>query len=327
MRKLRLSFYLFMLTCTSGVMAYHFIEGMSFSDAVFMTAITVSSVGFGEVQPLSGIGRIITIFIIVFGITIAGYTLGTFVRMLVEGEISERFGRKKVAKKISVLKNHYIVCGFGRIGKLITKELIKNDNKVIVLENDLKRVPELESMRVPYLLLDASDENTLLKAGIMKAKGLVTAVMSDADNVFITLTARMLHPDIYIMARASDAKNEKKLLSAGANKVVSPYLIGGQRMAQMLTRPTVVDFIDIATMDDKLGLRMEEAKISPKSRYIGKTLIESNLRKDYGVIIVLIKKANGEMKFNPQPTEVLEVNDVIVMLGKIHDVEKINAII
>ncbi|HNX23322.1 MAG TPA: potassium channel protein [Spirochaetota bacterium] len=327
MRKLRSAFYLFLLTCTSGVLAYHFIEGMSFSDAIFMTAITISSVGFGEVQPLSGIGRIITIFIIVFGITIAGYTLGTFIRMLIEGEISERFGRKKVAKRISGLKNHFIVCGFGRIGKLITKELMKNNEKVIVLENDTKRVPELEAMHVTYMLLDASDEATLLKAGIMKAKGLVTAVMSDADNVFITLTARMLHPDIYIMARASDAKNEKKLTSAGADKVVSPYLIGGQRMAQMLIRPTVVDFIDIATMDDKLGLRMEEAKISAKSNYIGKTLVESNLRKDFGVIIVLIKKYNGEMKFNPQPTEILEMNDVIVMLGKINDVEKINAII
>ena len=327
MRKLRVSFYFFILTCTSGILAYHYIEGMSYSDAIFMTAITVSTVGFGEVQPLSGVGRIITIFIIVFGITIAGYTLGTFIRMLIEGEISERFGRQKVAKKISVLKNHFIVCGFGRIGKLITKELLKNNQKVIVLENDSKRIPELEAMSVMYMLHDASDENTLLKAGIMKAQALVTAVMSDADNVFITLTARMLHPDIYIMARASDAKNEKKLISAGANKVVSPYLIGGQRMAQMLIRPTVVDFIDIATMDDKLGLRMEEARISSKSQYIGKTLIESNLRKDYGVIIVLIKKSDGQMKFNPQPNEILEVNDVIVMLGKINDVEKINAII
>ncbi len=300
---------------------------MSISDAIFMTAITVSTVGFGEVQPLTGIGRVITIFIILFGITIAGYTLGTFVRMLIEGEISERFGRKKVEKRISGLKNHFIVCGFGRIGKLITRELLKNNEKVVVLENDPKRIPELEAMSAMYMMLDASDENTLLKAGIMKAKGLVTAVMSDADNVFITLTARMLHPDIYIMSRASDAKNEKKLTSAGATTVVSPYLIGGQRMAQMLVRPTVVDFIDIATMDDKLGLRMEEAKISPKSQYIGKTLIESNLRRDYGVIIVLIKKANGEMKFNPQPNEVLEINDVIVMLGKVNDMEKINAVI
>lgn len=300
---------------------------MPISDAIFMTAITVSTVGFGEVKPLSDTGRAITIFIIVFGITISGYTVGTFIRMLVEGEISARFGRKKVQKKITSLKNHYIVCGYGRIGKLIAKELRRNNEKLIVLENNTDKISELENLSIPYLLLDATDENTLLKAGIMKAKGLVTAVMTDADNVFITLTAKMLRPDIYVMARASDAKNEKKLASAGADKVVSPYLIGGQRMAQMLTRPTVIDFIDIATMDDKLGLRMEEARVSAKSRYLGQTLVGSNLRKDYGVIIVLIKKSNGEMKFNPQPDEILEANDVIVMLGKRDDLEKINALI
>ena len=327
MKKLRLAFITFLLTCTSGVLAYHFIEKMSLSDAIFMTAITVSTVGFGEVQPLSGTGRVITIFIIVFGITISGYTVGTFIRMLVEGEISARFGRKKVQKKITGLKNHYIICGYGRIGKLIAKELHSNNEKLIVLEKNAERIGELETLSIPYLMLDATEETTLLKAGIMKAKGLVTAVMSDADNVFITLTAKVLRPDIYVMARASDVKNEKKLTSAGADKVVSPYLIGGQRMAQMLIRPTVVDFIDIATMDDKLGLRMEEARISSKSRYIGKTLVESNLRKDFGVIIVLIKKSNGDMKFNPQPNEILEVNDVIVMLGKMDDLEKINAII
>lgn len=327
MKKLRNAFYMFLLTCTSGVMAYHYIEKMSIPDAIYMTAITVSTVGFGEVKPLSNTGRVITIFIIVFGITISGYTVGTFIRMLVEGEISARFGRKKVQKKITGLKNHYIVCGYGRIGKLITKELHRNNEKLIVLENNVDKISELENLSIPYLLLDATDESTLLKAGIMKAKGLVTAVMTDADNVFITLTAKMLRPDIYIMARASDVKNEKKLTSAGADKVVSPYMIGGQRMAQMLTRPTVIDFIDIATMDDKLGLRMEEARVSAKSRYLGQTLVGSNLRKDYGVIIVLIKKSNGEMKFNPQPTEVLEVNDVIVMLGKKEDLEKINALI
>ncbi len=177
------------------------------------------------------------------------------------------------------------------------------------------------------MLLDARDESSLIKAGIMRAKGLVTAVMSDADNVFITLSARMLRPDIYILARSSEPQNEKKLQSAGATRVVSPYLIGGQRMAQLLVRPTVVDFIDIATMDDKFGLRMEEASIRPGSPYIGKTLIDSNLRKDYGVIIVLIKKSSGEMKFNPSPTEILEKNDVLVMLGKITDLEKVNAVI
>lgn len=327
MKRLRISFYMFLLTFVVSVMAFRFIEGWSMSDAVFMTAITISSVGYGEVQPLTSHGRVITIFTIIFGITSAGYMAGNFVRMLVEGEMSKRFGRKKVEKTITGLKNHYIICGYGRIGKFIARELIKNKEKFLVIDNDPEHIGELENTDIPYLLLDARDEYTLRRAGIMRAKGLVTAVMSDADNVFITLSAKMLRPDIFVLARASEMKNEKKLLSAGANRVVSPYMIGGMRMAQMLIRPTVVDFIDIATMDDKLGLRMEESRIRTKSSYVGKTLIESNLRKDFGVIIVLIKKHNGEMIFNPLPTEVLEENDVLVMLGKNEDIGRINAII
>lgn len=327
MKKLRISLYLFLLVSIFGITYYHIGEKMSLSDSIFMIAITLSTVGYGEVQPLSPTGRIITVFIILFGISITGYTAGTFIKMLIEGELGKRFGRKKVQKKILQLKNHYIICGYGRIGKLIAKELRRHNEKFVVIENDDSQIADLESAGIPYMLLDARDENALMKAGIMKAKGLVTAVMSDADNVFITLSARMLRPDVFILARASEPKNENKLVSAGANKVVSPYLIGGQRMAQLLVSPTVVDFIDIATMDDRLGLRMEEAKISPNSQYVGKSLVESNLRKDYGVIIVLIKKYSGEMKFNPNPNEILEEDDVLVMLGKIPDLEKINAII
>lgn len=327
MKKLRVALYLFILVSVFGVSYYHLFERMSISDAIFMIAITLSTVGYGEVQPLSPAGRIVTVFIIIFGITITGYTGGTFIRMLIEGELSKKFGRKKVEKKILKLRDHYIICGYGRIGKLITKELKKHNEKYIVIENDISQIADLEATATPYMLLDARDENTLVKAGINRAKGLVTAVMSDADNVFITLTARMLRPDIYILARSSEPQNEKKLQSAGATRVVSPYLIGGQRMAQLLVRPTVVDFIDIATMDDKFGLRMEEARIKPASPYVGKTLIDSNLRKDYGVIIVLIKKASGEMKFNPSPNEILEKNDVLVMLGKVPDLEKVNAVI
>ena len=327
MRKLRISLYLFIIVSAFGVAYYHFFERMTFADAIFMIAITLSTVGYGEVQPLSPTGRIVTVFIILIGITITGYTGGTFIRMLIEGELGKRFGRKKVEKKILKLKDHYIICGYGRIGKLLTKELVKHKQKFLVIEFDNSQIADLEAAKIPYLLLDARDENTLLKAGIMRAKGLVTAVMSDADNVFITLTARMLRSDIFILARASEPMNESKLKSAGATKVVSPYLLGGQRMAQLLVSPTVVDFIDIATMDDEFGLRMEEAILSSRSPYIGKTLIESNIRKDYGVIIVLIKKSSGELKFNPNPGEVLEENDVLVMLGKITDLEKINSVI
>ncbi len=327
MKKLRYSFFLFIATVLCGVLGYHFVEKMSIFDSFYMTAITISTVGFRETVPLSTAGRIVTIFIIVFGITIAGYTLGNFIKMLIEGEISKGLGRKRVEKKITSLKNHYIICGYGRIGKLIAGELQRHKKKFIVLEKDEKGALELEAAKVPYLALDARDESSLMKAGIMRAKGLVTSVMSDADSVFITLTAKILNPDIFILARASDIKNETKLLSAGANKVVSPYKIGGQRMAQVLVKPTIADFIDLATLDHGLGLLMEELTISSESPLVGKNLIESNLRKDYGVIIVLIKKYNGELKFNPHASEVLHTDDVLVMLGKTEDLEKISEII
>jgi voltage-gated potassium channel len=174
--------------------------------------------------------------------------------------------------------------------------------------------------------MDATSEEALLSAGIMKAKGIATALRSDANNVFITLTAKGLRPDIYILARASHENNEDKLSRAGASRVVSPHLIGGKRMAQVLKRPTVVDFIDIATMGSSLGLMMEEAMIGKNSDLINKNLIDSNLRKDFGVIIVAIKKMAGNMIFNPTPSETLESGDVIVVIGKKEDLKRMNAI-
>ena len=174
--------------------------------------------------------------------------------------------------------------------------------------------------------MDATSEEALLKAGIMEARGLVTAVNSDANNVFITLTAKGLRPDIFVLARASEEKNEKKLIKAGATRVISPYLIGARRMAQVLRRPTVVDFIDIAMMGNHLGLIMEEARLSTNSSLVGKSLIDSYLRRDYGVIIVAIKKTSGEMIFNPMPSETLEAGDVIVAIGKKEDLKRMNTV-
>jgi voltage-gated potassium channel len=175
--------------------------------------------------------------------------------------------------------------------------------------------------------MDATTEEALLQAGIKAAKGIVTTVDSDANNVFITMNAKSLRPDVFVLARATEEKNEAKLFRAGANRVVSPYLIGGRRIAQMLKRPTVVDFIDIAMMGTHLGLTMEEAKIGDKSSLIGKTLIDSHLRKDYGVIIVAIKKQSGDMVFNPMPTETLEAGDVIVLIVKKEDLKRMNAVL
>jgi voltage-gated potassium channel len=258
------------------------------------------------------------------GIMIAAYTIGTLVRVLIEGEIKKTFGRRKVEKRISVLNNHYIICGYGRIGGLICQELRDYKVDFVVIENHPSAIERMEADKILFLTLDATVDSTLIDAGIMKAKGIVTAVGSDSDNVFITLTAKGLRPDIFILARASDEKNEIKLKRAGASRVVSPYLIGGKRMAQVLIRPTVVDFIDIAVTEGSLGLQMEECRIKPRSKLAGKNLVDSNLRRDYGVIVVLIKKHDGTMIFNPQSTEILEENDLLVVLGKKDDMKRMS---
>lgn len=327
LKNLRLSFTLLSLTIAVGVTGYHFIEGMTLFESLYMTIITISTVGFQEVRPLSVQGRILTMVIISTGITIAAYTIGTLVRVFIEGEIRKTLGRRKLEKKIAELRDHYIICGYGRIGSLVCRELHDYDMDFVVIENMEEQLERMQEDRVLFLYQDATVESTLLAAGIMRAKAIVTAVGSDADNVFITLTARGLRPDVFILARASEEKNEAKLMRAGASRVVSPYLIGGKRMAHVLIRPTVIDFIDIAVMESNLGLHMEECRIPPGSHLVGKNLIESNLRRDFGVIIVLIKKNDGEMIFNPQPTVVLRENDILVVLGKIEDLKRMGEVL
>lgn len=310
-----------------GTFGYAYFESMPIFDAFYMTVITISTVGFSEVKPLSNIGRTITIIIIVSGITVLTYTLGQIFRIFLEGEMLRILGRRKLEKQIAGLTNHFIICGYGRIGKIISQELGAENTPFVVIEENPEKIEQMEKDHVLYLNMDAAADEALHKAGIMHAKGLVTAVQSDADNVFITLTAKGLRPDIFVLSRASDEKNQEKLVRAGANRVVSPYLLGGRRMAHILKSPTVVDFIDTAMVDSPLGLRMEEAAIGPNSHIAGKTLIDSQLRKDFGVIIAAIKKPTNEMLFNPTPTETLEAGDVIVVIGKKEDLKRMREVL
>lgn len=326
-KRIRNSLSLLVLTLAFGTLGFYLFENMSLFDAFYMTIITISTVGFSEIKPLSPIGRIVTILIISTGITIGAYTIGMLLRMLIEGELGRLFGRKKLEKSISVLKGHWIICGFGRIGNIICQELQSENIPFVVIEEDPSRNEELENEGYLYINMDAASEEALIKAGIMQARGIVTALGSDANNVFITLTAKGLQPDIFVLSRASDIKNEAKLIKAGASRVVSPYLLGGRRMAEVLKRPTVVDFIDIAMANRHLGLTMEEGRVGARSNLIGKNLIESRLRQDYGVIIVAIKRASGEMIFNPMPSETLDKGDVIVVIGKKEDLTRMSEIL
>ena len=321
-----ISLFLLFGIVTTGVVGYQVLENMTLLEAVYMTVITISTVGFSEVRHLSDAGRVLTIIIITTWNTIGAYTIGNLFRTLVEGELLKTFGRKKLDKKIAELSNHHIVCGYGRIGKLICRELNRHGMHFVVIENDPASTPLLEQERYLFLPKDATSDDVLLEARIMRARALVTVLKADADNVFTTLTAKGLRPDIYILARASDEKSTSKLKRAGANRVDLPYDIGGRRMAQALIKPAVGDFLDLATMgmDDSLGLAMEETRIREGSSLVGKNLIESNLRRDFGVIIVAIRKNSGEMIFNPTPGETLGANDVIVVLGKRADLVRMN---
>lgn len=327
MKNLRRAFVLLLITLLCGTAGFRFIEGWPLFDAFYMTVITISTVGYGEIHPLSTAGRLLAVIIISTGIMVGGYTIGTFLRLLIEGELRKTFGRRKVEKSISHLKNHVIICGYGRIGRLMSQELRTHGKDFVVIERTPEAIIQMEEDRVLYLPLDATLDDSLMKAGIMTAQAIVPAVGDDADNIYITLTARGLRPDIFILARASDEKNEVKLKRAGATRVVSPYLIGGKRMAHVLIRPTVIDFIDIAVMEGNMGLQMEEIKVMEKSTLVGKNLVESNLRRDYGVIIVLIKKFNGDMIFNPQSSERLDANDLLVVLGKKEDMKRMREVI
>jgi voltage-gated potassium channel len=316
---------LFFGTFLFGTFGLHLSEGKPMFESFFLTLTTVSTVGYGD--EMSSAGRMVIMIVILCSMTIVAYTIGAGLRSIIEGELSKTLGRHKVEKALAALKNHYIVCGYGRIGKLIVKELSENNIPYMVIDNNPEAAEQLVKDRVLFITGDATSEEILAEAGIMRAKGLITAVKSDADNVFITLTARSMSQDLFILARGTDIKDEMKLKLAGASKVVLPYIIGGKRMAQAIIRPAVTDFIDVAVMDSDLGLSMEELRLTGAGFATGKNLVESNIRRTYGIIIVAIKRPNQQMIFNPSPQEVLLEGDILIVLGKREDLLTLKGIL
>ncbi len=315
-RHFKISILILALLVSAGTAGYMVIEGWVFLDALYMTIITLGTVGFKEVHDLGNAGKLFTIVLIVFGVSVLGYIVGSLAQIMFEGQIQRIIGRKKVERKIEALQDHYIICGFGRIGALICREFAAKPIPFLVIEKHPEVHEKLHHEEYLHIRGDATEDETLLRAGIKRAKGLISVVTSDTENVYITLTARGLNPDLYILARSGEEGSDIKLKRAGANKVVSPYLIGGSRMAQAILRPNVVDFIEIATGREHLDLQMEEIQIPEKSAFIGENLVTAGFRKETGVIIVGIKKSSGKMVFNPNPHTKIETLDTLIVLGE-----------
>ncbi len=314
-RRFVLTLSVLVLLVAGGTAGYHLIEGWPVADALYMTVITITTVGFQEVRPLSPPGRIFTMLLSMGGVFTAFYAAMAIIGTVVSGEMRGVFGRQRMERKLAALRNHMVVCGFGRMGRLVCEEFASLGLPYVVVERQGELLAGFQMPHGIVLQGDATSEETLKRAGVERARGLVTVAASDADNLYITMSARFLSDKLFIVARAEGEGAEKKLLRAGANRVVSPYAIGGQRVAQAVLRPNVMDFIELATRSEHLELQIEETEVKPGSTLSGQTLKDSPVRSELGIIIVAVKKPDGKMLFNPAPELVIESRDLLITLG------------
>lgn len=310
-----LHFFLLVCLLLFGAVGYIVIEGWSFMDALYMTVITLATVGYGEVHEISPEGRLFTVILIFLGVGFFLYVVGNVIQFLVEGRIRHVLGRRILDKQISKLKNHFIVCGYGRMGRALCTFLIQKYLDVVVVEQNPNRVPVMDKDGVLYIVGGATDEDTLMKAGIKRARGILSVIGTDADNVFMVLIAKRLNPEIFVVARSNQNETEKTLYSAGADKVVSPFALGARRMAHAVLRPNVIHFLELAFANDSTDINVEEMTVSPSSKLIDVSLQESGLRQDFDLIIISIRKTDGAMCFNPKASHRFETGDTVIAVG------------
>jgi voltage-gated potassium channel len=310
-----------------GTAGYMLIEGWNALDAVYMTIITLTTVGFKEVHDISSLGQIYTILLIFAGVGFSLYVAGSIVQFVMEGQIRTILGRRRLDKRISDMKNHYIVCGYGRIGRVLCHYLKNAPVEMVIIEKNPDLIPVMEEDGVYYLHGDAGQEAVLLKAGIDRAKGLIAVLASDSDNVFLVLTARQLNPDLYIVARSSQEESKSKLRAAGANTVESPYDFGALRLAQRIIRPTVTSFFDFAFGAKREAIQMEEIPVRGSSSLANLPLKDSGIRQAYNLIIIAIKEADGNMVFNPSFETVIKSGDTVVAVGEAENLKKLEKVL
>jgi voltage-gated potassium channel len=311
----------FLLTATVllGSLGFVVVEGYPPLDALYMTIITISTVGYGEVHHLSSAGQVMVMVLIVIGLGLVTYTVGAIATLLVEGQVHKLFGRRMMRRELDAIRNHYIVCGHGRMGQIVCEELAAEGKPHVIITLDEEEAEQLSTKGRLALFGDATEDEVLLRAGVTRAKALVATTSRDVDNLYITLSARELaraeNPTLYILARAAEDKAANKIRHAGADRVISPYRIGGSRLVQALLRPKVYDYMEVAMTSQGIELLVEQFVIPVESYLDGVIIRSSDLRSEYDVIIIGINDVSGNMLFNPGPDQLIHAGDTLILLG------------
>lgn len=307
---------------TIGTAGFMITEGDGLLESYFLTIALISTVGLGDAPDSDG-GKILAIFLIASGVGTLFYAFGTFIEFLVGGYMADLLEERSMKKKISELSGHYIICGYGRVGEQVAREFGKAGTSFVVVDSNPESIARCKEQSLLHVEGDAADDEVLRHVGVTRAKGLVACVDSDADNVFVTLSARVVAPDLHIVARANSDESRGKLMKAGADKVVSPYAIGGKEMAAMMLRPMISDYLDVMTGGGELELRVEQFSMPVDSPAIGSSIKSLQIRKQTGAAILAVRKPGGHFETNPDPDTPLEKNDVLITVGTPQEIKSL----
>lgn len=322
LQRIRLGAQSLAFVFAASILSYRFLGDYSWLEAVWIVVVTISTVGFNETPETAPILQIVTIFVIMLGVTSAVYTCGGFIQLLLEGEVERALGKRKMAIEIKRLNDHVIICGFGRLGLDLVVQLQHRGIPFVVIDKDMEKIQLAQEKSILAIHGDATTEDIIEQANLSDAKALVTALPSDAENVFITLTARNLRPDIQIIAKSEQESSCRKLRQAGADKIVMPHRVGAQQMERMISRPTTADLVELFAEASHLEMELDEFRVSSNSSLIGSTLADSNIKEQFNLLVVGIKNSEGDFRFNPPPLEKIGDEDTLLVIGQLDDINR-----
>ena len=309
-----------------SIVGYKILGGYGWLEATWVVVVTISTVGFSEQSASPPEIQLLTILVILLGVTSAAYTGGGLIQLALEGEVNRVLGRRKMTKEISKLRNHVVICGFGRLGQDLANQLMHRGITYVVVDQDPEKAIIANAQNCPSVTGDATAEATLAATNLEHAKALVTALPTDALNVFITLTARNLNPDIQIIAKSELESSCRKLRQAGANKIVMPHRVGAQQMERMISRPTTADLFELFSEASHLDMELDEIRIAGGCDLIGRSIGESGLKEDFNLLVVAIKDYGEEFKFNPPPSQTISDNDTLLVIGEVVDINRMKSV-